>query len=509
MSKRNGGIELRLQYTAATIGLFPKQDGDSRLRRESEDEELEEKILKPSTTEPLRPRIMLGSVTAATAPQHPGFINYKRQRGQRTRRMRADIFHFLEGCRTTPSKIYHIAVFLLIMVSLALAIVITTDDYKHNASLFYTMLGTEYLLLVIFVVEYMLRIWSSTAQGHYGDPCGRVRLGGNLLFYWFDSGQASRYRHKNGKELITCWYMSFIMIIFVSFMVYALETDPKEYTINNLFNGFYWSVVSLTSIGYGDISPNTAVAKILVCLVALVGTAFIAMPAGIIGSGFALQVAEHAKEKHANRKRRPAAVLIQCFWRRFAGDHDLHATWLRHMINRESRRQTKQRMIKSHAVLHGNIPISAVTTTGEIREDQPVSNGNFPIQLKKLTLAEKNALRFIRRLQIRAALKMFKQARRPYDERDILDQFASGQIEMFAKLRQLGSKVENVSTHIGKPAMPEEFNQKIGDLEEEISVLRDDMTETKQLLREILKVISEEKTPPQSKKDKKSDSTTV
>ena len=34
------------------------------------------------------------------------------------------------------------------------------------------------------------------------------------------------------------------MIMFVAVLVYALETNPKDVTVNNLFNGFYWGVVS-------------------------------------------------------------------------------------------------------------------------------------------------------------------------------------------------------------------------------------------------------------------------
>lgn len=290
---------------------------------------------------------------------------------------------------------------------------------------------------------------------------------------------------KHRKELITCWYMSFIMIMFVAVLVYALETDPKEVTVNNLFNGFYWGVISLASIGYGDISPETAVSKILICVIAVFGTAFFAMPAGIIGSGFALQVAEHQKEKHINRKRRPAALLIQSFWRRYAGDHDLHATWLRHMIDRESRRITKQRIIKSQDVLQGHIPLSAVTGSSK---PAPVDGGRSrPIQMQKLTLAEKNALRFIRRLKIRAALKIFRQARRPYDERDILDQFAAGQIEMFAKLRVMGSKVERISMTVERQTkIVGESNGRVTAVEHEILTLRENIVETKLLLHQIL-----------------------
>ena len=54
------------------------------------------------------------------------------------------------------------------------------------------------------------------------------------------------------QELLTCWYMGFLMVTFVSFLVYASEqkASEKESTLDNLFNGVYWGVVSLRSIFY-------------------------------------------------------------------------------------------------------------------------------------------------------------------------------------------------------------------------------------------------------------------
>ena len=54
------------------------------------------------------------------------------------------------------------------------------------------------------------------------------------------------------QELLTCWYMGFLMVTFVSFLVYASEqkASEKESTLDNLFNGVYWGVVSFSSIFY-------------------------------------------------------------------------------------------------------------------------------------------------------------------------------------------------------------------------------------------------------------------
>ena len=55
--------------------------------------------------------------------------------------------------------------------------------------------------------------------------------------------------------------------------------------------------------------------QVISCVFAIVGCAFFALPAGIIGSGFALQVSKKKKQKRVRKLRNPAAVLIQRFWR--------------------------------------------------------------------------------------------------------------------------------------------------------------------------------------------------
>ncbi len=66
----------------------------------------------------------------------------------------------------------------------------------------------------------------------------------------------------------------------------------------------------------------------------IAGIAFFALPAGILGSGFALKVQEQQRQKHMIRRRVPAANLIQCLWRCYAVSegHESAATWRIHMI---------------------------------------------------------------------------------------------------------------------------------------------------------------------------------
>ena len=71
---------------------------------------------------------------------------------------------------------------------------------------------------------------------------------------------------------------------------------------------------------------------------AICGISFFALPAGILGSGFALKVQQQQRQKHMNRRKVPAATLIQCLWRCYAADENSssEATWKMHMIPQRS-----------------------------------------------------------------------------------------------------------------------------------------------------------------------------
>ncbi|MEJ1279244.1 potassium voltage-gated channel subfamily Q member 2 [Cricetulus griseus] len=69
--------------------------------------------------------------------------------------------------------------------------------------------------------------------------------------------------------------------------------------------------ITLTTIGYGDKYPQTWNGRLLAATFTLIGVSFFALPAGILGSGFALKVQEQHRQKHFEKRRNPAAGLIQ------------------------------------------------------------------------------------------------------------------------------------------------------------------------------------------------------
>ncbi|KAI6241887.1 KCNQ potassium channel [Aphelenchoides fujianensis] len=120
------------------------------------------------------------------------------------------------------------------------------------------------------------------------------------------------------QELLTTLYIGFLGLIFFSFLVYICEKNFNE-NFTSFADALYWGVITLT----------TWPGKVIGSCCSLMGISFFALPAGILGSGFALKVQQHQRQKHLIRRRVPAARFIQCLWRHCcaAPESRSQATW--------------------------------------------------------------------------------------------------------------------------------------------------------------------------------------
>jgi voltage-gated potassium channel len=84
-----------------------------------------------------------------------------------------------------------------------------------------------------------------------------------------------------------------------SLLIYGAEHEVQPDKFANAFSGLWWAVATLTTVGYGDIYPLTALGKILSSIIALLGIGMVAVPTGIISAGFLEVMACKEKEgKH-------------------------------------------------------------------------------------------------------------------------------------------------------------------------------------------------------------------
>ncbi|NXS91612.1 KCNQ4 protein, partial [Jacana jacana] len=240
--------------------------------------------------------------------------------------------------------------FLLVFSCLVLSVFSTIQEHQKLANECLFIL--EFVMIVVFGMEYIIRVWAAGCCCRYRIASVAVIAAGTQGNIFATSALRSmrflqilrmvRMDRRGGtwkllgsvvyahsKELITAWYIGFLVLIFASFLVYLAEKDANA-QFATYADSLWWGTVTLTTIGYGDKTPQTWLGRMLAAGFALLGISFFALPAGILGSGFALKVQEQHRQKHFEKRRTPAANLIQAAWRLYSTDASrayLTATW--------------------------------------------------------------------------------------------------------------------------------------------------------------------------------------
>ncbi|XP_075993829.1 potassium voltage-gated channel subfamily KQT member 2-like [Genypterus blacodes] len=286
------------------------------------------------------------------------------------RRLQNFLYNVLERPRGW-AFIYHAYVFLLVFSCLVLSVFSTIKEYeKSSEDALYIL---EVVTIVVFGVEYMVRIWAAGCCCRYRGWRGRLKFArkpfcvidvmvlvasisvlaagtqGNVFatsairsLRFLQILRMIRMDRRGGtwkllgsvvyahsKELITAWYIGFLCLILASFLVYLAEKEDNQ-QFETYADALWWGLITLTTIGYGDKFPITWNGRLLAATFTLIGVSFFALPAGILGSGFALKVQEQHRQKHFEKRRNPAAGLIQAAWRVYATNlsrTDLTSTW--------------------------------------------------------------------------------------------------------------------------------------------------------------------------------------
>lgn len=87
------------------------------------------------------------------------------------------------------------------------------------------------------------------------------------------------------RELLGSLFFVSILMLISSLLMYSAEHEAQPEVFRNAFSGLWWAVATLTTVGYGDIYPVTALGRLLGAFIAFSGLAAVAIPTGIISSG--------------------------------------------------------------------------------------------------------------------------------------------------------------------------------------------------------------------------------
>jgi voltage-gated potassium channel len=219
------------------------------------------------------------------------------------------------------SRYFDIFILTLIVANVTAIILETVPFFGSRFSDYFK--AFELFSVVVFSIEYLVRLWSCTSAREFRNPVvGRIRFALSIymlidliailpsylpLVFTFDLRfvrilrvfrllKLTRYLKaidlfksvfwSRKEQLALSMSLMFLLLILMSCIMFHVENEAQPEVFSDIISTMWWAVAALTTVGYGDAVPVTALGKVLSSLMSILGIAFFALPTAIIGSGF-------------------------------------------------------------------------------------------------------------------------------------------------------------------------------------------------------------------------------
>jgi len=190
----------------------------------------------------------------------------------------------------------------------------------------------EIVTVLIFTVEYLLRLWVAPIKYEQSKRpkikyifsfYGIVDLAAILPFYisLFGFGvdlrvlraarllrilKISHYNtalqdlalaiYDERKSFVSAIYIFTVALLITSSLIFFAENSRQPEDFRSIPDAIWWSLITLTTVGYGDVSPITPIGKIIGAITALLGVCTVALLTGIVGNAFSAQLSRKRSE---------------------------------------------------------------------------------------------------------------------------------------------------------------------------------------------------------------------
>jgi voltage-gated potassium channel len=101
-----------------------------------------------------------------------------------------------------------------------------------------------------------------------------------LVQYWSEARTLARALRASHRKIVVFLSVVLILVLIIGALMYLIEGEPHGFT--SIPRSMYWAIVTLTTVGYGDIAPATGLGQTLAALVMIIGYGIIAVPTGIV-----------------------------------------------------------------------------------------------------------------------------------------------------------------------------------------------------------------------------------
>lgn len=246
------------------------------------------------------------------------------------RTLRARTYDLLEPSADDPplERFFNVAIMALIVANVVAVCLETMPGLQTRYATEFAWF--EAVSVGIFTVELALRVWACAEHPRYAGSWGRLRflrhpltvidmlavLPSYLAFFGipldlrmarvvrvmriFVLLRLARYSqalrtlvsvlHNQKEELGVTFVVGAILLLLASSTMYHLEHQAQPEAFSSIPAAMWWGVITLATVGYGDVYPVTPLGRALGGLFAVIGVGLFALPAGIIASGFAEEI---------------------------------------------------------------------------------------------------------------------------------------------------------------------------------------------------------------------------
>ena len=234
--------------------------------------------------------------------------------------IRSKIRSIVEDNTTRYGKIFDYVIQILIFLSL---VSFSIETFPNNSpKLIQFLYDFEVFCIVVFSIEYLLRIFAANKplgyifsfygiidflaiMPYYLSSFDLRYLRAFRIFRVFRAFRLIRYNAALNRfkiafrlvkeELILFMMVIFILLFLVSAGIYFFENQAQPEFFKSIFHSSWWSIVTLTTVGYGDVYPITLGGKIFTFFVLIIGVGVVTVPAGLVAT--ALSKAREIQEE--------------------------------------------------------------------------------------------------------------------------------------------------------------------------------------------------------------------
>lgn len=214
------------------------------------------------------------------------------------------------GTQTTPGKLFDLLLILTILASLVVVMLASVESIRNPFGIH--LRRAEWVFTILFTLEYGIRIWSAPSPRKYvtsfygivdliaalptwlslllpgaeylvvvrGLRILRVFRILKLLQFVDGANLLQQALWESRHKIIVFMVTVGTLVIIVGSLMFLIEGEDSGF--DNIPVSIYWAIVTLTTVGYGDISPQSPLGQALAAMVMLMGYAIIAVPTGIV-----------------------------------------------------------------------------------------------------------------------------------------------------------------------------------------------------------------------------------